>query len=121
MIKKVFRWVFSKELKDLETQVELAKSSLIVYERKVQEVENLLGNIDVSVDIHTRSNSWACISIQGEETDYIKFVDLGKSDIREIANFLRYFERSEANIKVDAFPPISRGFFKVYNKDRNKE
>ena len=61
-----------------------------------------MGNIDVSVDVHHRSGSWAVVSLQGTKTDYIKFIDLGNRDMMEIARFLRQYDR--ANVKLDASP-----------------
>ena len=85
-----------------------------VYEReektnlRLSTLEELYKNLDISVDVHEHkfSNSWAVISIQGKKTDYIKFIDLGNSEIREIAQFLRRLEKVR-NIKVDASPLAS--------------
>ena len=53
--------------------------------------------------MHERSSSWAVISIQGKQ-DYIKFIELGHSDIYEIQGFLRNFDR---NVKIDSTPKVS--------------
>jgi hypothetical protein len=99
-MKKFFRWVFSKEIAELEKTI----SNFNIAEKRLR---NVLGNIDVSVDVHQYSRSWACISIQGVKDDYIKFVDLGHRDVYEISKFLRQFER-DVNIKVDASPEVTR-------------
>jgi hypothetical protein len=101
LLRIFFCWLFAEELKKLDRTV---KS----YETEEKRIRNLLGNIDVSVDFHRYSRSWAVISIQGQKTDYIKFVDLGESEIRAIQNFLRNFDRS----KVDCSPMESK-FFKI--------
>jgi hypothetical protein len=49
--------------------------------------------LNISVDVHEHSNSWAVICVNGK-CDYVKFVDLGQSNIREISRFLRQFEKS---------------------------
>ncbi|MEQ3500621.1 hypothetical protein ABMY20_12760 [Tenacibaculum sp. SSH1-16] len=90
-------------MQKLENQIIKSHNQTIV-------VENLLQNIDVSVDLHKYAPSWAVISIQGEKSDYIKFVDLGRSDIQEIQRFLRYFDRKR--VKVDAPFPEAR-FLKI--------
>lgn len=96
MIRKIFRWIFKNELSELDE----LKSDLKI---KQDKLNNLFENIDVSVDVNQRSPSWAVISIQGKQ-DYIKFIDLGQSEIRDIQHFLRHFER---NVKVDASPQMS--------------
>lgn len=93
---QLVRWALSSELAKLEKQI---KSNAIQEKR----INNLLDNLDISVDVHYRANSWAVISIQGEKTDFIKFIDLGRSDILEIQKFLRYFDRT----KIDAAPQES--------------
>lgn len=95
LTEKLLRWVFRAELLKLERQLQ---------RNRIQEdrIDNLLNNLDISVDVHYRANSWAVISIQGDRSDFIKFIDLGRSDIEEIYRFLRRFDRS----KVDAEPRI---------------
>ena len=104
MIKKIFKWVFKKELETLENQIIKSHNQTIA-------VSNLLQNIDISVDLHKYAPSWAVISIQGQKSDYIKFVDLGQRDIIEIQRFLRRFDRSKR--KIDA-PFPEKNFFKFY-------
>lgn len=93
--KNLLRWAFQSELLKLQKQLQ---------KNQIQEdrINNLLNNLDISVDVHYRANSWAVISIQGERSDFIKFIDLGRSDINEIYNFLRRYDRT----KVDAEPRI---------------
>lgn len=85
---------------------------------KEKKLENILGNIDVSVDVHQYSPSWAVVSIQGEKSDYIKFIDLGEAQIKEISQFLKRYERE----KIDAIPPVynyikgEQNWLKIRNK-----
>lgn len=74
------------------------------YETQEREIKNFLNNFDVTVDVHQYSHSWAVISIQGQKSDFIKFIDLGPADIFEIQKFLRQFDRT----KVDASPRESK-------------
>jgi len=109
MLKKIFRWIFKKELNQLKEQIKKAENQQIQTHNQIITINNLLQNIDVSVDLHRHAPSWAVISIQGEKSDYIKFVDLGQRDIREIQRFLHHFDRSKR--KIDA-PFRERTFLK---------
>ena len=114
MIKRFFKWLFKLELQELQIQINNSKEQHNRVASLEKSLKNVLGNIDISVDVHEfhrYSNSWAVISIQGKESDYIKFVDLGSSDIREIQQFLRGFERNQ-NVKIDAIPNTSK-FLKI--------
>ncbi len=86
-LKKRLKWAFSEELKELD------------------DIHTLLGGrVAISADIHQNTDSWAVISIKGKDRDYIKFIDLGKKDILDIANFLRNYE----DVAVDANPMTRR-------------
>jgi hypothetical protein len=110
LIRKIFRFALKEEIdrlnlkeKELDKRIEDAKIHL-------SQIREVLGNIDVSVDVHEYSKyspSWAVISLQGRKADFIKFIELGDSSIHEIAQFLRRFERNH-NIKVDASPRASQ-------------
>lgn len=104
MIKRIFRWIFSSELRDLQIQIAKSKSATLEFNYKLELIDSILGNIDVSVDVHKYSPSWAVISIQGEKADFIKFMDLGKSDLDTIKQFLYKFDKS----KIDATPQESK-------------
>lgn len=124
-MKRLFRWIFKYELRalgrygtesakiNLELKHSLERNTYLMNENikrgkefdiKLEKLNNALGNIDVSVDVNEYSRSWAVISIQGEKTDFIRFVDLGRSDIEAIGRFMRNFDRS----KFDAPPSQSR-------------
>lgn len=97
-------WLFKEELKELSSLSKKVKSL-------ESELNTILDGLDVSVDVHEydtrRSPSWAVISLQGKNTSFIKFVDLGDRNIQEISSFLRAYER-RANIKIDANPQATR-------------
>lgn len=82
-VKRLLRWAFKEELKELD------------------DIHTMLGGrVSISADIHQNSDSWAVISLRGEDRTYIKFIDLGKKQILEIAKFLRNYE----DVAVDANP-----------------
>ena len=122
MIRKLFRWIFQAEIAQLEKlQIEtLSMNETLKFQvHQIMEhnnqVKQLLGKCDVSVDVHMRHvPSWAVISIQGKKADYIKFIDLGHRDVVDIAHFLRRYERL-SNIKIDAAPQVS-DFLKISKK-----
>lgn len=106
MIRKLFNWIFKAQLDELKKETTKAKDVRVKLENDRKYFEALMQGFDVSVDVHQAnkySRSWACLSLQGERTDFIKFIDLGERDIREIGEFLRRYERN-ANIKIDASP-----------------
>lgn len=61
--------------------------------------EYIMSYFNLSADIYPsqRGESWAVISIQGKP-EYVKFVNLSNSDMREINAFLRRFERTNRTI-----------------------
>ena len=109
LLRKLFLYLFKEDFKrmkalekDLEGLIHRQKCATSLAEVRAERIRKLLGNIDVSVDVHHRSGSWAVVSLQGGKTDYIKFIDLGSRDLMEIARFLRQYDR--ANVKIDASP-----------------
>lgn len=69
-------------------------------------------NGEIAVDHHIKQNSWAVIKIDtGSGSCYLKFVDLGKEDLRKIQKFMSQFERQH----IDAAPQIEQEFNKMYN------
>lgn len=109
LLRKLFLYLFKEDFKrmkalegDLEGLIHRQKCATSLAEVRAERIRKLLGNIDVSVDVHHRSGSWAVVSLQGGKTDYIKFIDLGSRDMMEIARFLRQYDR--ANVKIDASP-----------------
>lgn len=109
LLRKLFLYLFKEDFqrmealeRDLKGLIHRQKCSTSEAEVRAERIRQLLGNIDVSVDVHQRSGSWAVVSLQGGKTDYIKFVDLDQRSIREIAFFLRQFDRN--HVKIDATP-----------------
>lgn len=118
MIRKLFKWIFKSELRELNIQIQKTKEATVNFESYQKSLKNVLENIDVSVDVHEfhkYSKSWAVISLQGSKTDYLKFIDLGDADIRYIQQFLRQFERN-TKVKIDASPNASQ-FLRVSRDD----
>jgi|WetSurMetagenome_2_1015567.scaffolds.fasta_scaffold1750495_1 hypothetical protein len=73
------------------------------FEKKIVELkkenEELRKAIMVGVDYHPRlPKSWAVICIEGK-SDYVRFVELPTSQIREVAQFLRRYD--ERNCTID--------------------
>jgi hypothetical protein len=118
-IKTLFRHLFREEMeqldqlervrKEINEEIRLSKIARDETAVHCKAVRDTLSHFDISVDVHRNSTryarSWAVISLQGQKSDYIKFIDLGDQDIRDIATFLRQFER-QSNIKIDATPEI---------------
>ena len=118
MIRRLLKWIFREELQSLNSQIQRSKDATENYETMEKILKNVLHNIDVSIDVyeyHRHAPSWAVISLQGQKTDYVRFVDLSDRSIYEIERFLSQFERLE-NVKVDASPQAS-GFLRI---PRNK-
>lgn len=67
-----------------------------------EEIDNLIADFaSVSVDVHYRSKSWAVINIEKKGGGcYLKFIDLGYSQLKEIYEFLSHFEDRH----IDASP-----------------
>lgn len=109
LLRKLFLYLFKEDFqrmkaleRDLKGLIHRQKCATSLAEIRAERIRKLLGNIDVSVDVHHHSGSWAVVSLQGGKTDYIKFVDLDQRNIREISAFLRQFDRQ--NVKIDANP-----------------
>lgn len=109
LFRKLFLYLFREDFKrmeelerDLRGLIHRQKCATLEAETRAKRINQLIGNIDVSVDVHQRSGSWAVISLQGQKADYIKFVDLDQRSLKEISHFLRQFDRQ--NVKIDANP-----------------
>lgn len=119
MMRKLFKWIFKEELKQLEAQISEATKLADKLNIQSETFNQVLSNIDISVDVHEYARyapSWAVISLQGQKTDYIKFVDLRNSDINEISKFLRKYERN-THVKIDA-SPIASNFLRIHRSFR---
>ncbi|PIF44901.1 hypothetical protein CLU96_1898 [Chryseobacterium sp. 52] len=121
LIKQLVRWALRSEINRLNDQLHKNEikfgtltEQLHLNELQYKFIKDLLKNLDVSVDYHYKySKSWAVISLQGNRSDFIKFIDLGDRDIYEIQRFLRQFDRT----KVDAAPAES-AFLRINPKNR---
>lgn len=109
LFRKLFFYLFQEDFKrmeklerDLRGLIHRQKCATLEAETSAKRINQLIGNIDVSVDVHRRSGSWAVVSLRGQKMDYIKFIDLDGSNIVEIIEFLRQFEKD--SVKIDAHP-----------------
>lgn len=59
---------------------------------------------EVCIDHHFHDASWAIIKVDVDDVCYLKFLDLGKADLREIQQFMRHFDRA----RIDARPDIMK-------------
>lgn len=80
LLRKLFLYLFKEDFqrmkaleRDLKGLIHRQKCATSLAEVRAERIRKLLGNIDVSVDVHQRSGSWAVVSLQGGKTDYIKF------------------------------------------------
>lgn len=124
MIKKIFNWIFSKELKEIEVLKEEYVSNIYEIrslnnkiEHRIEEVRRLYSVLDVAVDINPTDRSWAVISLQGQNKHYVKFVDLGDDNLIEISKFLRNFEDKRINIDSN---PIDFNFLHKIIRENKK-
>ena len=93
IFRKIGRWVCAEELEELDN------------------IRYMLGGgkVTISADIHQNTDSWAVISIKGKERDYVKFINMGRQQIIEIAQFLRRYEDAGGRIgAIDASPMATR-------------
>ena len=121
MRKKLFSWFFKKEIADLKSdlkQLEQIRKSYLATESCILEykrvLEDVLDRVEVSVDVDTSkySQSWAVVSIQGGKSDFIRFMDLGKTEALHIQRFLaQYGERVRG--KVDFPTGFPKEFLKI--------
>lgn len=111
IIRKFFLWLFKDEINKVESLLYQCEQERNRLQYQAGRVENLLSNLDISVDLHHYAPSWAVISLQGKSTDYIKFIEMNDRNIQDISSFLRQFERS----KIDC-SPMERGFFRRDSK-----
>jgi hypothetical protein len=77
-----FKKNYTKKISELQAEINISRET----------IKNML---DISTDIHPQSNhggnSWAVISIGGS-CQYVKFVDLSRRDMMDVASFLKRYE-----------------------------
>lgn len=78
LLRKLFLYLFKEDFqrmkaleRDLEGLIHRQKCATSLAEVRAERIRKLLGNIDVSVDVHHHSGSWAVVSLQGGKTDYL--------------------------------------------------
>src|SRR5574343_1239802 len=101
-----------QDLLKIKSECETALNDCFIVK---ENINNILNHFDISLDISPNpkySKSWAVISIQGKNEDFIQFIDdVSDKDIREISEFLRQFNR----YKIDC--PI--GMKEMFRIDKN--
>ena len=72
LLRKLFLYLFKEDFqrmkaleRDLEGLIHRQKCATSLAEVRAERIRKLLGNIDVSVDVHHHSGSWAVVSLQG--------------------------------------------------------
>ena len=98
IVRKVVTWAFKEEFEALAMDREDFKNLKYMLNGD----EN--SRVSISADIHQNSRSWAVISIEGKERDFIKFIDLGRRDIVELQKFLKNFERRTIDASPNIYP-----------------
>jgi hypothetical protein len=96
IIKRIIDWLYSEDMKAMEEELEN-------FRKQAKRLDTILNEVDVSVSVEQRSRSWAVISIQGERSDFIKFINLNNQDIYDVHRFLSQYDRKN-NITIDAAP-----------------
>lgn len=95
--KSIKEWLLGNEIKVMQNIINSQ-------DEVISKQNGLLKNFGVGADIHISdhkySRSWAVICLQGQKADFIKFVDLGDRDIREIGNYLKHFDRKHVNMDL---------------------
>jgi 23S rRNA A2030 N6-methylase RlmJ len=113
IIKCLVNWLFSEEINQYKKEIERLKK-----ERKASEdlnnfLRNIWGEMEVNLDHHYRSPSWAVICLQGKRADFIKLVELPEADMRCLLNFLQLFKRGKVNCEHDLRPYLRDRFIKM--------
>lgn len=90
---------------DLEADLVEAKRNIVIAQGRITEVEEIRKYIQVGVDVHPKTDSWAVICLAGKK-DYVNFFRLRDADIREISFFLRRFDRQ--NTTVDMYGSLPK-------------
>lgn len=71
LLRKLFLYLFKEDFqrmkaleRDLKGLIHRQKCATSLAEVRAERIRKLLGNIDVSVDVHQRSGSWAVVSFR---------------------------------------------------------
>ena len=107
IIRWAIKWAMQEELSAIQCEISNLNSDIKSMSNSIktcnQIQKEVLRPLEASVDVNERTGSWAVISLSGEKGIYIKFVDLSRNNLREIAAFLKKFEMR----KIDANPSTS--------------
>lgn len=88
----------------------ISKRISIAVRRELNKIFRKCG--EVNVDHHLKQDSWAVIKVDtGPHTCYLKFINLGKQDLREIVKFLDMFPHKN----IDSIPEVEHQIHKMYN------
>jgi hypothetical protein len=85
---------------------DLAKDVVANKER----IDIIYDMLKIGIDVHYESDSWAVFCIEGKR-DYVNFVRLKSSELRELARFIRQFDIKERSVRVDMPRLASRELF----------
>ena len=125
IIKKYIKKLFEVELNDLKGELNnnittaFDKLQDQVYgveaqtNKRIDSLTSVVSDVtSAAVDVHEMSKSWAVLSIAGKKgkPSYVKFIDLGETDIKLIADFLKQFERKN----IDASPMATEFLNKTF-------
>ena len=92
-----------------EETYRLGKHELEVIDQKLSDRLKIIEDVvNVGVDVHMKSESWAVVCIAGENP-YVVFYRLG-SKAEEVQTFLNEFKRAGGSIVVDAPMGMSKYF-----------
>ena len=91
---KIREWLsidlIEAENKRLVRELELTTERNDYIQIQIENI-NKLFSVGVDVDMRDRHHSWAVVCMEGKP-DYVKFIDLSRSEVKDVRNFLRQFE-----------------------------
>lgn len=92
-----------KNINKIARKLEIEHSEI---KKTKDRLKALIDSASLSVDVHDDpySINWAVFNLEGKECLYMKFIDLGRQDLKNVINFMRQFE----NVRYDASPETSR-------------
>ena len=95
-------------IKFLRCRLDILESENIKKTKQINQLEKELdlikSTMDIAVDVHERTDSWAVVCIAGKK-EYVKFVRLEQRDARDVMRFLRGFEKANSRL-IDAPYPF---------------
>ena len=85
--------------------IDKIEKQLVTIEKQFESWRKLL---QVGVDVHPRTSSWAVVCLKGK-TEYVEIFNLSENGIHDIQQFLRQFDRK--NTTIDLPHGSFRAFF----------